>query len=255
MADIYVGSEGQHWVLHEKLLCHHSPVLRGHFYKKGNKSSMYGLPDENEEAFKLLVGWLYSATLHFPLSENEIGPLLDLYLLAEHLQMAALEGDVVDTVRAYYQHNNAYPGLRRVQYIYANTEQDNPMREMMVGSVARQLTLSDSIPKWWANALKKNGQLAVDIIRAIQEWHLDNRSVPDVRETRDAMGFSTIGDNEGRSEYARSEYAKSEHNGGADRDRSAAGRKGSASVPAEQGTNGSMTESYAEVGHGEDQSD
>lgn len=90
--------------------------------------------------------------------------------------------------------------------MYANTEEDNVMREMMVGSVARFLALSDSIPQHWANALKKNGQLSVDIIRSIQEWHLEERQVPDAREAsvdrgrggfKGPVGFSAV---EGSSE-------------------------------------------------------
>lgn len=88
--------------------------------------------------------------------------------------------------------------------MYANTEEDNPLREMMVGSIARFLTLGDAIPLHWERALKKNGQLAVDIIRSIQEWHLEERSVPDAREmslergrSKNAVGFSGVdGNNE-----------------------------------------------------------
>jgi hypothetical protein len=107
---------------------------------------------------------------------------LDLYLLADKFQIEKLGEDVVETVRAWYHNNETYPGLRRVQYIYANTSEDNPMREMMVGAVARYLTLSEKIPSHWEKALRKNGQLAVDIIRSIQEWHLEGRSVPDARD-------------------------------------------------------------------------
>ena len=73
------------------------------------------------------------------------------------------------------------------------------MREMMVGSVARYLTLAEKIPAHWEKALKKNGQLAVDIIRSIQEWHLEGRSVPDARDAsmdrgreKNAVGFSAV---------------------------------------------------------------
>jgi len=125
--------------------------------------------------------------------------LLDLYLLSEKLEIAKLGDDCVETVRAFYHNNETYPGLRRVQYVYANTEEDNPMREMMVGSVARYLTLSEKIPLHWEKALKKNGQLAVDIIRSIQEWHLEGRSVPDARDAsmdrgreKNAVGFSAV---------------------------------------------------------------
>ena len=76
--------------------------------------------------------------------------------------------------------------------MYANTDEDNVMREMMVGSVARYLTLADSIPEHWAKALKKNGQLSVDIIRSIQEWHLEARQVPDARDASVDRGRNTF---------------------------------------------------------------
>lgn len=77
----------------------------------------------------------------------------------------------------------------------------------MVGSVARFLTLGDVIPLHWERALKKNGQLAVDIIRSIQEWHLEERSVPDAREMslergrrENAVGFSHVGNGNNTNE-------------------------------------------------------
>ncbi|KAI4171198.1 MAG: hypothetical protein LQ343_004404 [Gyalolechia ehrenbergii] len=209
LVDIYVGEENSHYPLHEKLLCHHSPFFARIFYTKSSSSSRtkeFGLPEVSDEVFALFVGWLYSCALRFPEEERDIGPLLDLYFLASKLQITGLETDIVDAVRAYYHNNSTYPGLRRVQYVYANTEEDNVMREMMVGSVARFLALSDSIPQHWANALKKNGQLSVDIIRSIQEWHLEERQVPDAREAsvdrgrggfKGPVGFSAV---EGSSE-------------------------------------------------------
>ena len=210
MVDIYVGPDSNHWILHEKLLCHHSPFFAKLFYDKSTKASStkaYGMPETEDLPFRLLVGWLYSATLRYPSSENDIGPLLDLYLLSQTLQMAKLGEDVVETVRQFYHDQESYPGLRRVQYVYANTEDDNPMREMMVSAVARFLTLSEGIPAHWDRALRKNGQLAVDIIRAIQEWHLESRSVPDAREVsaeRGRVGFSgvdeVVGEDSGRED-------------------------------------------------------
>ena len=119
--------------------------------------------------------------------------------MSEKFEIRKLSDDVVETVRAFYHNNEAYPGLRRVQYIYANTQEDNPMREMMVGSIARYLTLNDAIPAHWEQALKRNGQLAVDIIRSIQRWHLEGDSVPDARDASlergremNAVGFSEV---------------------------------------------------------------
>ena len=199
MVDLYVGQENTHWILHEKLLCYHSPFFRSTFYDKkyeASKSKSFGMPDEDDEPFELFVGWLYSRALRYPAEEKDIGPLLDLYIMSEKFEIAKLGEDVVETVRAFYHNSETYPGLRRVQYVYANTDDDNVMREMMVSSIARYLTLADTIPKHWDNALKHNGQLAVDIIRAIQEWHLEGRNVPDARdgsvERGRGKGFSAV---------------------------------------------------------------
>lgn len=200
-----MGSESQHWPLHERLLCYHSPFFANIFYaedkdasKKSRGQKSYGLPDEDEYPFELLVGWLYSRSIRQPRQEKDLGPILDLYLLAQKLEMKKLGEDVVEIVREFYHTTSTYPGLRRVQYIYAETDEDNEMREMLVASVARQLTTSDKIPAHWAKALQRNGQLAVDIIRAIQQWNLEERSIPDFRDgsrTRGRQaegGFSAI---------------------------------------------------------------
>ncbi|KAI9735128.1 MAG: hypothetical protein M1834_001716 [Cirrosporium novae-zelandiae] len=203
LVDIYVGPQNTSFTLHEKLLCHYSPFFTSHFYTSANRSSTktpsYGLPDEEEEPFILLVGWLYSQSLPQPNEEGDVGKLLDVYLLADKFEMTLLADEVVEVVRAFYHSQNSYPGLRRVQYIYANTSEDNRMREMMVSSIARFLTLSEAIPAHWERALRKNAQLAVDIIRAIQEWHLESRTVPDPRDG--SIGFASIHEDEEGSSF------------------------------------------------------
>jgi hypothetical protein len=182
MVDIYVGEENTHWILHEKLLCHHSPFFRKIFYAKGNKTQSFGLPDEEDAPFKTFVGWLYSSSLPVPREESDLGVLFDLYLMAEKFQIPNLIADVLQVVREWYKFSDSYPGLRRVQYIYANTEEGSPMRHMLVHSIARMMVLEKGLPAHWDKALRKNGQLAVDIIRAIQDWRLDEEVVPDARD-------------------------------------------------------------------------
>jgi len=189
MVDIYVGTDNTHWVLHEKLLCSRSKFFSKIFWDNqkfsrsqhsGNKS--FGLPEEDDEPFRMFVGWLYSGHVRVPEEENDLGNLLDLYLMGEKWAIAELVRDVLDTVRKWYRISNTYPGLRRVQYIYANTDAESPMRQLLVNSVARMLLLNDGIPAHWDKALRKNGQLAVDIIQAIQNWRIDDSSVPDARQ-------------------------------------------------------------------------
>ncbi|KAF2865594.1 hypothetical protein BDV95DRAFT_612471 [Massariosphaeria phaeospora] len=182
MVDIYVGTENTHWILHEKLLCYHSPFFRKIFYSKTNTSKSFGLPDEEDAPFKTFVGWLYSSSLPVAREEADLGLLFDLYLMAEKFAIPTLIADVLQVVREWYKFSDTYPGLRRVQYVYANTEEGSPMRHMLVHSVARLMVLEKGIPTHWDKALRKNGQLAVDIIRAIQDWRLEEDVVPDARD-------------------------------------------------------------------------
>ena len=182
MVDIYVGTENTHWILHEKLLCYHSPFFRNIFYKKGSNNKSFGLPDEEDYPFKTFVGWLYSSSLPVPREESDLTMLFDLYLMSEKFQIPALIADVLQVVREWYKFSDTYPGLRRVQYIYANTEDGSPMRHMLVHSVARMVVLEQGIPSHWDKALKKNGQLAVDILKAIQDWRLEPETIPDSRD-------------------------------------------------------------------------
>lgn len=187
MVDIYVGSENTHWILHEKLLCYRSPFFRSIFYNKKSPSKSMGLPDWDDEPFQLFVGWLYSSAIPAAKEEKDLTKLFDLYLMAEHFQIKALVAETLETVRSWYDRTETYPGLRRVQYVYANTEVASSMRYLLVESIARMMVLGQGLPSHWDKALRKNGQLAVDIILAVQGWHIEEDRVPDARREGSVM--------------------------------------------------------------------
>jgi hypothetical protein len=186
LVDIYVGPDTTHWVLHERLLCYHSNFFSKIFYKKGTtpqSNKTFGLPDEDDAPFKLFVGWLYSSQIPIPEKEADLTNLYDLYLMGEKWSILALVKDVLNVIRRFYRLTSSYPSLRRVQYIYANTTSDSPMRQLLIGSIARMLIIGNSgIPAYWDKALQKNGQLAVDLIRSMQDWHVAGEEIPDPRE-------------------------------------------------------------------------
>lgn len=189
MVDIYVGSEKTHWILHEQLLCYRSKFFQKIFSNDDTSSSenkSFELPDEEEEPFQHFVGWLYSGSVRIPEEEKDLGVLLELYLMGEKWQIAALVRDVLETVRRFYKITNTYPSLRRVQYMYANTDVHSPIRQMMVACIARMMCVADSIPQHWDKALRKNGQLSVDIIQTIQDWKIDPSAMPDARDSPNA---------------------------------------------------------------------
>lgn len=182
MVDIYVGQENTHWILHEKLLCYRSKFFNNIFKGKENKDHKFGLPDEEDEPFRLFVGWLYSSAVPTPKEEKDLGNLFELYLMSEKWAINGLTKNSLEAVRNFYKETDTYPALRRVQYIYSNTEQESPMRQLLVGSVARMLVLGEGLPAHWEKALKKNGQLAVDIMIAMQKWGLTKENIPDARQ-------------------------------------------------------------------------
>ena len=185
MVDIYVGQENTHWTLHEKLLCHRSKFFRNIFYNQKNdskKNHHFGLPDEDDEPFRMFVGWLYSDHIPTPKEEKDLTPLLDLYLMGEKWEIKKLILEVLDAVRRWYHDTDTWPGLRRVQYIYSNTELESPMRQLLVQCVARMLVLGEGMPEHWERALRRNGQLAVDLILCVQKWHFEPENVPDPRD-------------------------------------------------------------------------
>ncbi|KAF1810022.1 hypothetical protein P152DRAFT_468003 [Eremomyces bilateralis CBS 781.70] len=185
LVDIYVGPDNHHWPLHEKLLTTRSAFFSQLF----RTTTRFGLPDDSDAAFKLFVGWLYSGRIPPPTKESELTELLELALMGERWAIAGLVREVLETVRGWYARTDTYPGLRRVQYVYANTEVESPVRAMMVGAVARMLALRDpgeGIPRHWEKALRRDGELAVEIIVAIQGWRLGElvsgeEKVPDTR--------------------------------------------------------------------------
>lgn len=189
MVDLYVGTSNTHWVLHEKLLCYRSRYFRRRFSSASSPKNMaekinqvHGLPDEDEDAFKLFVGWLYSERVPEPKSEDDLAPLFDVYLMAEKWEIRRLITEVLDAIRRYYYATNSWPSLRRVQYIYSSTGTESPMRQLLVSCVARMLILGEGVPKHWQHALYKNGQMAVDIILCVQKWHFQPERIPDPRE-------------------------------------------------------------------------
>ncbi|CAK3877837.1 hypothetical protein DOTSEDRAFT_20899 [Lecanosticta acicola] len=198
LVDIYVGPQNTKWTLHEKLLCHRSKFFRSVFYSKNGekKNHMYGLPDEEDEPFKMFVGWLYSERVPPPKDEKDLSPLLDMYLMAEKWEIRRLIVEVLDAVRRFYHETDSWPSLRRVQYIYSNTEAESPMRQLLVNCVARMLVLGQGVPQHWENALRKNGQLAVDVILCVQKWHFDASQVPDARQAA-VEGFAEEAERKG----------------------------------------------------------
>jgi hypothetical protein len=184
MVDIYIGPSAAHWVLHSKLLSARSAHFRRAIStaSKTAGSTTIRLPDDDEAPFALLVGWLYSGRIPAPAHESDVGALLELHLMGERWGMPRLACAALGAVRAFYRRTDSFPSLRRVQYACACSAEDSELRRLMVGSMARMLVLGEGeVPAHWERALRRDGPMAFDVIRAVREWGLEAESVPDVR--------------------------------------------------------------------------
>src|SRR5690242_4158914 len=93
MVNVCVGPENTHWYIHERLLCYYSPFFANNLHaddktsekQNARRSKTVELQDEENESFEMLVAWLYSRSIKVPEEEKDLGPLLDLYLLAQKL--------------------------------------------------------------------------------------------------------------------------------------------------------------------------
>ncbi|RMY72605.1 hypothetical protein D0862_14429 [Hortaea werneckii] len=189
IVDIYVGPENTHWALHEKLLCHRSPFFRNVFWTntptdKGNRQNpTFGLPDDDDIPFRHFVGWLYSDHIPPPREEKDLTTLIDLYLMGEKWTIPRLTHAVLDSIRGFYHDTDSWPSLRRVQYVYGHSEPESVLRQLLVSCVARMLVLGGGreqrMPEHWEKALRRNGQLAVDILLCVQKWPFEAERVPD----------------------------------------------------------------------------
>jgi len=188
MVEILIGPQQTPYNLHEKLLCHRSRFFSKVFSSEDadddqQQPKQFGLPDEEDSSFRVFIGWLYSGIIATPNEEKDLGDLFELYFMGEKWQCTGLVKTVLDYVRTFYRKTDSYPSLRRVQYIYANTDVDSPMRQLLVGSISRMLMLGkDGMPAHWEKALRRNGELAVDVIKTIQGWGVKGEDAPDPRE-------------------------------------------------------------------------
>lgn len=248
LAIIRVGSDKRSYTLHKDLLCARSTYLADKLSGQPSKSAhdsaqasddenedddeddanadadkgsnTLTLPETDEQAFDLFVRWLYSSSLPRPDSEDAIGPLLDAYFLSQHLHLPALTATVLEHIRSWYAETDTFPALRRVQYVYENTPLQDPLRALVLGSVARYLVITlpaqsggkfvGRFPDHWDTALRRDGTLAVDLLLEVQRWRVSGEAVPDVRLEPEAAQRLIMAGPEGVDEDGRGEEEREE---------------------------------------------
>jgi hypothetical protein len=198
---ILIGTEKTNsveYILHKTLLCEQSPYFRNALEEKGRnrgvRASQYEqyptitlngqelqeretedelhLPGTSRPIFDLLVRWLYHIESTWTVNNAHL--LLQLYVLADKFGIKQLKDDCVDFIIPLASSEYRFHGLD-IAYVYLNTNSDSPLRKLMVrivGYHAKHRNLLDRSGEWETSIMRqvsKNGEFALDLVRALAE--------------------------------------------------------------------------------------
>jgi hypothetical protein len=152
------------FIVHKEIACYHSKVFNAAFNSEfiEGQTQTYRLEDTSEEAFRLLVQWLYAQKLDLLpskakkfFSEEALAEdmhLAELWVLADKLCMRRLQNMVLThiegiNIRAHFV------AVETFHYVYDNTAGGSPLRRYLVRICALDLQPSaftefvDDFPK------------------------------------------------------------------------------------------------------------
>ena len=184
---VSVGKSPTIFYLHKDLLCSRSDYFRAYF--NGNfreiETGIITLPDDDVEAFKLLVDWIYGATLK-KFAASELPSYLALMVLAEKLCMEALQNETMNQIRIFYRAcRQEHPvSAWTIAYVYENTGTSCPLR-YFIASLAAWTTMESTKRTFndiaYGPLVEQGGDFAVDFASALAGVHSPARVLEDPR--------------------------------------------------------------------------
>lgn len=181
LLEIVVGAEQKRWHLHHNLLRHHSrffdenDVVNGE--EKRIKDGKLELLDEDPNAFRLLVKWLYQGRIE-DVSMMDRDKKWDyafacqnLYMLCDRIGLQELKNQAIDQFRKGCYEARLVPGAEEIKPIYERTRVDSPFRKLVSRIAARQIMDPDSKrdASMYRDCFRDAPDFAVDVLNAIRE--------------------------------------------------------------------------------------
>jgi hypothetical protein len=139
MASITVGPQNTLFNVHRALLTHHSPffaaALDGAFAKSHNHT--VHLPDVEPKHFEHVVLWLYTGCLEdkrFFFKDNKptFFTLLDLYALADRLDVEGMRNALCDRIAVLAEETNSVPTPADTYILYETVRESSPVRVLVL---------------------------------------------------------------------------------------------------------------------------
>ncbi|KAI9675667.1 MAG: hypothetical protein M1817_001034 [Caeruleum heppii] len=148
VVDVFVGVTKRHWILHRKLLCHHTSFFQKAFegaFKEAGLGKL-DLPDEDEKAFELFTMFIYGGSIgSLPLESTKdefrefATTYFELWVLADKLGMNKMKNSAMDKYRASLRRVAGVLSPEDVKLIYRKTASDSIFRDMVAADVAYHL--------------------------------------------------------------------------------------------------------------------
>ena len=164
MAEITVGSTATPFVVHRALLTQHSPffaaALDGGFHE-GIEKTVH-LPDVEAKYFEHVVLWMYTGTLEdrnffFKDGKPTYFTLLDLYAVADQLDIEGMRNAVVDLIAALAESTNSVPTPSDTYILYEGIRSNAPARALILDLFAFKKTdnlIATHPDEWHAGFLR-----------------------------------------------------------------------------------------------------
>lgn len=167
-------------MLHQKLLLHHSRFFDEAHTVNGEhkriKDGKLQLPDEDPEAFELLVKWLYQGRIE-DVSKIPKEHRWDfaftcqkLYMLSTTIGLPQLQNLAMDQFRKGCHDTNLVPGPEEMLPIYSKTPPGSSFRKLVSKIAARQIMDPDNVrdANTYRQCFESSPDFAIDVINEIR---------------------------------------------------------------------------------------
>ncbi|KAF7885358.1 uncharacterized protein EAF01_011423 [Botrytis porri] len=183
--EVGTGFDQAVFTVHKTILCEKIAF----FDKMFNGKFLEGIthcakmPEDNIEAFKLMIGWVYSGVIEpgigltFANGNSASTPLLELVILAEKYDINALVDATMDYLIKLLQVKRIIIGESLWVYTYENTRRTSKLRLFFTRTAIYAMRFKDgeftSSPKFWTvkaihSILSRNPEILMDYLALTQ---------------------------------------------------------------------------------------
>ncbi|KAI9874265.1 MAG: hypothetical protein M1830_009942 [Pleopsidium flavum] len=170
MVDIYVGPSKKQYQLHKALICARSSFFRNAF--SGSFKEAEGvlvMAEDTPAVFDLAVQWLYSGNIDpMTLGRTGLSTHLQLFVLADKLQMAKLQECIIASIRKGLDASGGYMKSSHIIYIFNNTPPTSSLRNFAVDLAKFAICIRKSKVENLRSCFEEVPDFAIELTKALQ---------------------------------------------------------------------------------------